>query len=358
MLRFIGMVLVAIVMTACSPLPPIEQGQTLDDYLNAQAFSGAVLVAQGDEILHVGAYGFADRQAQRNNTVHTRFPIASLSKAFTAAAILQLQEQGRLSLDDTLDRHLPDFPAAERITVRQLLNHSAGLADYVDDWQDFRYQAQTPQALVARFKDQPLEFEPGSDTAYSSSGFVLAGVLIEKLSGKSYAEYLQSHVFKPLAMSNSTYGYPQGDKAVRGYEEGALQKATHPSAAYAAGGISSTVHDMHRWALALFDKRFLNEASLAEIFPQDRNAPGMGFGTGRFKVVFGLGWGIYKKDYGLEYAHSGHVDGFSSVIALYPQQQLNIVILSNEGSYEVYELKKRIAEFVLADFEQQTAEPY
>jgi CubicO group peptidase (beta-lactamase class C family) len=169
-------------------------------------FMGTVLVAHGDQVLLSKGYGSANLEWQLPNAPSTKFQLASITKQFTAASILLLEEQGKLNVDDPIKKYLSDAPAAwDKITTFNLLTHTAGIPTSSDV--DFLAGSRmTPQMLVARFRDKPLGFEPGADWNYSSAGYVLLGYLIEEISGQSYERFLQEHIFTPLGMKDSGYG--------------------------------------------------------------------------------------------------------------------------------------------------------
>ena len=144
-------------------------------------------------------------------------------------------------------------------------------------------------------------------------------------------------------MHNSGYG----DAKVVGYKSNVPQKLVNMHIPYAAGSLTSSVSDFHLWDQSFYELTLIDDNSLKEIYPKNRNALGAGFGTGKFKVVMGLGWGIYETDFGPEYSHAGNVDGFSTIVSRYPSQKAMIVILSNQDGFDVYALKNRVADFIL-----------
>jgi CubicO group peptidase (beta-lactamase class C family) len=338
-----------LLIAGCSAVPSIQKGQSLSEYLEAIDFSGSILISRNNEIIHSAGYGFANYELKVPNTPDTQFYIASLTKQFTSLAIMQLQEQGLLNINDSIDKFFPKFPHGSKITIKHLLTHSAGLYDFTDNWDEIKQLDLSAQDIVDRFKGKELDFEPGSKVRYSSSGYILAGQIIEQVSGMGYADYVESRIFKPLNMSHSSYGYSSGNtlnKAI-GYRKGTSQKAVNVPLTYAAGALASSVTDFYLWDQSLYSSSLVNERSLQEIYPEDRSALGSGLGTGKFKVVMGLGWGIYETDFGPEYSHTGNVDGFSTVVSRYPNQKAMIVILSNQDRFDVFTLKNRIAKLVL-----------
>jgi CubicO group peptidase (beta-lactamase class C family) len=174
--------------------------------LRSQAPSVSIAVVQGASPIYAKAYGSASLNPRRAATSHTRYAIHSVSKQFTAAAILLLAEQGKLSLDDKIERWFPDLGVAGQVTIRQILTHTAGVRDF---WRwDFpspeMLRATTPAAIMAEWATQPLDFDPGSDHHYSNTGYVIAGAIVEKVSGEELFPFLQAHIFAPLKMDRVT----------------------------------------------------------------------------------------------------------------------------------------------------------
>lgn len=341
-----------LLIAGCGSIPAVQKDQSLSDYLLSTKLSGSVLVSIDNKVIHAAGYGFANNERETPNTLDTRFYIASLTKQFTALAIMQLQEKQLLNLNDPIAKYLPESPKGSDITIRHLLSHSAGLQDFTDNWDDIKHLNLSTQQIIEQFEDKPLRFKPGKKIEYSSSGYILAGKIIEKVSGMSYADYIETRIFGELGMNNSSYGYPaSGLGTGNGYKKGVEQNSVNMALPYAAGSLASTVTDLFLWDQSFYNRSLIGENSLQEIFPNDRRAPGLGFGTGKFKVVMGLGWGVYDTDFGPEYSHTGNVDGFSTVISRYPNQKAMIVILSNQDSFDVFTLKNRIAKLVLSSIE-------
>lgn len=275
------------------------------------------------------------------------FRIASLTKQFTAACILLLQERGRLNVRDPISKYLSGLPDAWRtITIHQLLTHTSGIPNYTSDPQFARIRrtGATASEMVALVAAKPLEFTPGTKWAYSNTGYILLGMTIEKTSGHSYADFLNRNIFGPLGMANS--GYDQAEDIVKkrasGYEikDGHIANADFidMSVPYAAGGIYSTVEDMYRWNEALaHEGRLLSADSLKQMFTPYPEAAYQGQHYGYGVVISELKFGK------LLYYHGGGVDGFSSSIQRYPKERVCIVVLTNVGSLKPWELGDHIA---------------
>lgn len=313
-------------LAACGRQTP---AQRMDHIVRASAeagrFSGAVLVARGGQVLLDRGYGLANREWEVPNSAATRFRLASISKQFTAAAILQLAERGKLDLDAPLKTYFPDVPAAwDKVTVLELLNHTSGIPDYLfgPDYAATQALAATPQQLLARFRDRLLDFPPGTQWAYSNSGYVLLGLLLEQLGGMSYAELLHQDLWAPLGMHDT--GYDDGRKVVphlaSGYrlDQGAIVPALlrHPSTLYAAGGLYSTTGDLLRWDRGLYGGKVLSAASLRKM-----TTPGL--------QQSGLGLLILPLEDHVVYAHGGGVDGVHTMMLHDPQLDLTVIVLAN-----------------------------
>lgn len=242
-------------------------GNLLDSLAREDRFSGVVLLADGDTAVFERAYGFADREARRPNTPDTRFNIGSVNKAFTAAAIRQLAAEGRLSLDDRLIRYLPDYPnraVAVQVTLRQLLEHTAGIGGNIfgEPPGGTRAQLRTNADFIPLFAAEPPAFAPGTSRRYCNACYVLLGAVIERVSGRSYYEYVREHIFRPAGMdatdsyaidslpANTAVGYTRGGPGAPGGDPLRRNTAMLPGRGSAAGGGYSTARDLLRFATA------------------------------------------------------------------------------------------------------------
>jgi CubicO group peptidase (beta-lactamase class C family) len=333
--------------------------ETEDAYIRSetakQFFRGSVLVGINGKIVFEKAYGPGDEEWGDANTVRTTFRIASLSKQFTAACILLLQERGRLNVHDPISRYVPGLPAAwQAITIHQLLTHTSGIPNSTDGSRnaDRDRIGATPQQIIGHVAEKLLDFKPGTNWKYSNTGYVLLGMVIEKTSGLSYADFLKTNIFEPLGMRDS--GYDRAKDIIKerasGYDviDGQIMNADFidMSVPFSAGGIYSTVEDMYHWNEALAtDGKLLSSASLKEMFTEYPEATHEGQHYGYGVVISRLKFGR------LLYYHGGGVEGFSSSIQRYPNDRVCIVILSNLASYKPWELGDHIASdvFGLAD---------
>lgn len=327
----------ALAAASASAQPPADR---LDAYAqaahDADRFVGSVLVARGDSVVYEAGFGLADASWGVPNAPDTRHRIGSLTKQFTAALVLQLAEEGDLDLDAPVTRHLPDFPAhGDRVTVRHLLAHTAGLTSYtvLPDYDAFSRLPTTPTDLVARFSADPPHFEPGSQFAYSNSGYAVLGAVVEAVTGQAYADALRHRLLAPLGLADTGYdgAAEVRPRTSRGYERDGLglRPATYvdPSVLYAAGGMSATVRDLHAWTRALHGAApFRRPETLRAML-----TPGLeGYGYGVWLDTLAAG------DRAVPVVmHTGGFSGSSSALVYAPETETTVAVLSNWGDNPV-----------------------
>ena len=317
-----------------------EMNDYLDAYAQTGRFSGSVGVVQDDAAVVMRGYDLANREHQVANTPATKLRIGSVTKQFTAAAILQLQEKGLLNVQAPVSAYLPDYPNGDRITLHHLLTHTAGIPEYLDDqaFLDLREWMRLPislNQLVARFKDLPLEFDPGEQFKYSNSGYVLLTQIIEVVAEQTYADYVQANIFDPLGLENTGYEIPQTviSDLAQGYlfvgRENYLQASPFDmSIPQGAGGLYSTVEDLAIWNQWLYENEepaVLSKAARAVMMtPIVPMAPAASPDT-----FYGYGLVVDRHLEQQRVLHDGGVSGFASSLAYYPGKGLTIVALSN-----------------------------
>jgi CubicO group peptidase (beta-lactamase class C family) len=304
--------------------------------LAAHQFSGSVLIVRGGSVLLRKGYGDADLARQIPNAPETRFRIASLTKQFTAAAILLLQAQGKLHVGDPICRYLPICPPAwQSISMRQVLIHTSGIPNLADsDIADYS-QPLTPRHLLALIAAKPLDFVPGTRFAYSNAGYNVLGNIIEDVSGEPYAAFLQDHIFGPLHLNATSYdvNHPPLPQHATGYTQwGAVADYFDISLPYAAGGLASTVDDLYRWSQALDAGALLPRTALDDMLTPHVAlcpTPGHGCPPGETQEGYGYGYYIGTEPFGVVQYHLGDLLGYRSLLARYPAQGLTVVVLSN-----------------------------
>ncbi len=293
----------------------------------------AVLVIKDGETLLRKGYGLADLEQGIAIEPDMVFRIGSVTKQFTAAAILLLEEAGKLSVQDDVRKHLPEYPTHGRvITLEHLLTHTSGIRSYTDMkvFGERVRQDMSVEDVIALFKDEPLAFEPGEKYAYNNSGYFLLGTVIEKASGKTYDTYLRENIFEPLGMSQTYYGSASRiiPKRAQGYDgvNGEFQNAEYLSMTipYAAGSLLSTVDDLAKWARALEAPGFLSRESLETWWKPFRLAKGE-------SVHYGYGWGISDYYGHRVVSHGGGINGFTCHLLWMPEDRVFVAVLTNRN---------------------------
>jgi CubicO group peptidase (beta-lactamase class C family) len=287
-----------------------------------------VLVAQDGEPVVEQAYGLADREANRPNDVETRFNIGSVGKMFTAAAIAQLVEAGKLAFDDTVGQYVPGLPAEIAVlTVDQLLTHTSGLGDFMrNGYPEEAKSAQTATDLLPLITSQPLESEPGTRESYSNSGYVALGAIVEAITGQSYYDYVRERIFQPAGMTKTDWFPPgQGDNTAIGYtaaggrltDNSDLVPWGNPS-----GGAYSTVGDLQRFAEALLDNKLLGPEMTTTVMEGK-----VLMSNGAAKVAYGFTDGTIN---GVRIVgHGAGAVGVGAAVDIYPDLGYVVVVLAN-----------------------------
>jgi D-alanyl-D-alanine carboxypeptidase len=313
------------------------------------AASLAVGVVKDGRLVLARGYGYADLENDVPATAETVYRLGSITKQFTAMAVMQLAEQGKLSIDDELTKFLPDYPVqGHKVTVRNLLNHTSGIKSYTSLPNFFKRARQelSRDEMLGMFKDEPFDFDPGTAWRYNNSGYYLLGVIIEKASGERYGEYLWEHIFRPLGMSATRYGdtTPIIRHRAQGYRPGLFglenDSPISMSAPGAAGALVSSVLDLIKWHQALEAGALISAASYESLYQPTKLADGK-------TQPYGFGWGV-SEGYGRHrLGHGGGINGFSTMIARYPDDRLAVIVLSNTAGANVGSVESRIAKVML-----------
>jgi CubicO group peptidase (beta-lactamase class C family) len=305
--------------------PTSKFEQYMDACVEQDHFSGSVLVTRDGRTLFSKGYGPANAEHQVPNTPRTKFRLGSITKQFTAMAVLILQERGKLEVEDPVGKYLDDAPEAWKgVTIHHLLTHTSGVPSYTADPEYARKMAQTEtvKSMIARFKDKPLDFPPGEKFEYSNSGYFLLGAVIERASGVSYEAFLKEAIFDPLDMGDTGYDHDATVLPHRasGYtrEGDRLENAEYLDMAqpYAAGSLYSTVEDLAKWDRALADGKLISEESMARMFTPVKND-------------YAYGWAVRTRSGRKEVGHGGGINGFATEILRYPDQRVCVVVLCN-----------------------------
>jgi CubicO group peptidase (beta-lactamase class C family) len=321
----------------------------INDYMDALVkagwFNGSILIAHNGKVLASKGYGMANFELDVPNTPQTKFRIGSITKPFTAMAIMLLQERGKLSDQDSICKYLVECPSGwESITLRHLLSHTSGLAkhDNAGEYLKTAMNRMTLTQLIDSFKNKPADFKPGEKLDYNNNGYILLGHVIEKVSGQSYEAFMRDNIFDPLKMMDT--GYDNHEPIIKnraaGYrrESGTLLNAAYidQSQPFSAGALYSTTEDLLRLDQALYDGKFLTRKSLDAMF-----TPVIG--------NYGYGWFINKQFNRLAISHPGGVPGSAGMITRYPEDKLLIVVLSNLENSRIIRASNDLAAIVFGE---------
>jgi CubicO group peptidase (beta-lactamase class C family) len=326
---------------ACSPIQtttPIAENKIIriDEFFSEQAaeqaFSGAVLIVQGDEVLLSSGYGIADIENGVPNTIHTAFHIGSVTKQFTAMAVLILHAQGKIDFEEEVCTYISDCPIEwKEITIHHLLTHTSGLKD---SWA-FYSKKNIPDVsynlpeIVSWFKDEPLDFFPGDHFAYSSTGYLLLGHIIEEVSRQSYEGFLRQHIFEPLGMMHTGFANDVTNLAV-GYNYKRFEaEYINPTLGSSAGGLCSTVEDLYLWERSFFNEKILPRKITDKLFSKYIDVPSLAFVPPYKRVGYGYGWFVGERYGRTVVGHGGTYNGFRALIERYVNDEISIIILSN-----------------------------
>lgn len=301
----------------------------VDAYLHKVKFNGSILLAKKGNVMVSKGYGTANLQIESQNTPSTIFRIGSITKQFTAIAIMKLQEQGKLNVKDPIHKYLPNYPHGDKITVHHLLTHTSGIPDFTDDPDLLATMGQqvTVEQNMAKFKDKPLDFESGSEFQYSNPGYIVLGAIIERVSKQSYQDYVYEHIFKPLGMNDS--GFRDGGKADKQFAVGYTNGLDTPSEApfidmsipYSAGAMHSTIDDLYIWDRSLYTEQLIKKASMEAMFTP-------------FKDQYAYGWLVVDEGRKIYY-HAGGITGFMSFIKRYTLEDMTVIVLSNNDGTDI-----------------------
>ncbi len=288
-------------------------------------FNGSALVSRDGDLLFAEGIGMADDAKGIPNTPETRFRLASVTKQFTAMAVLMLVSQGLLKTTDPVCDYLESCPGGwDVVTIEHLVSHSSGIANFTDQPGLDLSKPATPADTVASVADIPLAFEPGASFAYSNTGYVLLGMVIERASGLDYETFLEQHIFEPLGMADSGYEHGDTPGLAVGYASAFEQSAAiDMSVPYAAGGLYSTVLDLQRWVDALDAQALVDAAAMQRfVTPLADTTDG-----GRTGYAYGVS--VSEENGHRVVSHSGEINGFSTYVGWYPDDGLTIVLLAN-----------------------------
>ena len=320
-----------------------QEAGKLDALINAYAkmykFNGAALVAKNGVILLNKGYGYRNAAGKIANTEQTVFQLGSVTKQFTSAIILKLQEEKKLSVSDKLSKYFPGYPKGDSITIEHLLTHTSGIFNYTNDANFMTNEVAKPagrEKIMALFKDRPLDFSPGTGWNYSNSGYSLLGYIIEEVTKIPYEQVVRKYIFTPLHMTHSGFDFThlKNNEKATGYlklndKEMIPSPIVDSTVAYSAGAIYSTTGDLYRWHKALQEDKILSEEQQEKAYTPVKNR-------------YGYGWIIDSVEGKRRVSHGGGIHGFVTNISRIPEDDICIVLLSNASDPSISEIAKSI----------------
>jgi len=323
-------VLAGFAQEASAQAPAQAFQKVMQPYVDAKMFMGSVLVASKGKTIFNNAYGMADLEWSIPNSPTTRFNIASMTKQFTAAAILLLEDRGKLKTSDLVKKYLPDAPASwNNITIYHLLTHTSGISDDAAT-----YKPGPPELLL--FNDKPLDFQPGERWSYTNLGYIVLGYLLERIVGQSYESFVQENLFKPLGMNDSgMFSYVTViPRRASGYWPGrnGIENAERPDfrMGFSAGSLYSTTEDLLRWEEGLFGGKLLSATSLHKMITP-------------FKGDYACGLYVRRVNGHLMIEHDGNNIGFNSHMVYYPEESIAVIVLANLNGTVTSEIARALA---------------
>jgi CubicO group peptidase (beta-lactamase class C family) len=350
---FIALVVLAPLAAAASPTPAMvaRQAQAALECATTSHGPGAVvLIAHGDKIIYRDARGSAQMELGVPLKADQTFRIASVTKMFTAAMVLKLAQLGKLSLDDTLATYVPGIANGQAITLRQLLNHTAGVSDIVDDPQPGFFARKVDTAtLIAEIKKRAPAFSPGARFSYSNAGYILLGAVIEKVTGEPWQDAVRTNLIEPQGLKNTGYG----DNAriipgrVAGYTtdnaDHHVENASYINASVpaAAGALVSTADDLLHWMRALAQGRVIGRDGFQQMITVPASV------AGASAHPYGFGMYVWQVRGNKMVGHTGQIDGFASALAYLPGQDITVVVLANDDNFDARTMARRMAAIAL-----------
>ncbi len=310
-----------------------DASASIDTLLNAYnklgKFNGSSLVAKNGAVLLNKGYGYRDAETKALNDEHSIFQLGSVTKQFTSAVILKLQAENKLSVSDKLSKYFPDYPKGDRITIKELLTHTAGIYNYTNDLNFMKNEITKPKTreqMMALFENKPLDFSPGTGWSYSNSGYSMLGYIIEKVAKTSYEQAVRKYIFSPLKMTHSGFDFTNlksPDKTTGYFVLNAHDTTKAPivdsTISFSAGAIYSTTGDLYKWSRALENNTILSASQQNEAYTPVKNN-------------YGYGWGIDSIDGKRRLSHGGGIPGYVTTISRVPADGVTIILLSNASN--------------------------
>jgi CubicO group peptidase (beta-lactamase class C family) len=340
-MRKIAFSLIVVFSSAQLFAQPIEQkiDELLTAYASQNKLNGAVLVAQKGKVIYQKGFGYRDAEEKIPNDVNSIFQIGSITKQITAAVIMQLQQEGKLSVYDKLSKYFSGFANGDKIAIENLLTHTSGIYNYTNDTVIMKSDVTkhySQEQMLTLFKNYPSDFEPGTNWNYSNSAYSILGYIIEKVEKKPYEKVVRERIFQPLGMTNSGFDFTNlsSPNKTKGYFSLNPKPVPAPivdsTIAYSAGSVYTTVGDLYKWESAISTNKILKPESWKAVFTP-------------YKNKYGYGWGIDSLYGKLTTAHSGGIHGYSSFVIRFPENETTVIVFDNSSSNGLGKMSKTIA---------------
>lgn len=347
-----------LVSAIVSPIYSQELSQKIDALITAEIKDkngpgGVFMVAKKGEIIYQNAFGKANLELEVPLTTDYIFQIGSMTKQFTAVAIMMLQEQGKLNTNDVLSKYIPDFPSGDKIKIHHLLTHTSGIKDFtkMKSIKDIAQKEMSPKMMVDFFKNEPVDFLPGEKFDYNNSGYVVLGYLLEIISEMSYEDFIEKNIFQKIGMTQSLYATDRQVISKRAYgyqkkESGYVNKTIiNYSVPFASGAIMSTLNDMLKWQMALNNNTLLNTENTQKLFDNYLLNNGEA-------IKYGYGWHLRKINNSDSREHGGSIFGYKSMGVYLPKEDLYVVGFTNCDCNSPTQLVQNITKLVLESGKQ------
>lgn len=320
----------------------------LTGFGNQNEPGGAFLVSKKGKIIYRKAFGKANLELDVNMMPDNVFQIGSMTKQFTAAAVLLLEQQGKLKVGDPISKYIKDYPSGDKITIHHLLTHTSGIKDFtkMKALSTIAQKEMKPEMMVDFFKNEPVDFAPGEKFEYNNSGYVVLGYIIEIVSGQTYEDFIKKNIFEKVGMVHSYYATDRQliPKRAYGYhqkEHGFVNKTVISfSVPFSSGSLMSTVDDMLKWQQALNQNTLLNPAETKKVFQKYKLNNGEEF-------TYGYGWHLKDINGTPDREHGGSIFGFKSMGVYIPSEDIYVIGFSNCDCHSPTEITRNIAKITL-----------
>lgn len=314
---------------------------------------GAFLIANKGKVIYQKAFGKANLELDVNLTPESVFQIGSMTKQFTAIAVLMLEEQGKLNVNEPISKYIPDYPLGEKITIHHLLTHTSGIKDFtkMKSLREIAQKEMSPKMMVDFFKNEPVDFAPGEKFDYNNSGYVVLGYIIELVSGETYEDFVKKYIFEKVGMSQSYYASDRQVISKRAYgyhkkEHGFVNKTIISfSVPFSSGSLMSSLGDMLKWQNALNKNLLLSAENTKKAFSKYKLNSGE-------KFTYGYGWHIKDLNGTPSREHGGSVFGFKSMGVYIPNEDIYVIGFSNCDCHSPTQITRDIAVLALEKYKK------